>query len=478
MRTSSNSSGPLRAVQWSDPSGTALVRPDGVKMRNDAFRYTSARPYLCSFGDSINSQDAPADTGPASTGISPAMWINALCAGAFDYMRFDTTLSGSGGSQSGSQTFRNGMSGYSGGLVTDRMKYAIDAFLTTILANSGGRPFVVLLAGGINDYGNNDTAGYDATIWADLRTIIQKVQGAGGLPLVKVNEPTASLNTLLKRRNRAALADTVQTWAAGRTDVAVMDVEAAWRKYGQGVTWERATRGTTGDETHPNLLGAILHGFAGRDALQGFVRFDPPWSRSDFTNTILGTTALMSGTTGTESTNADTAGEVPTGWSSVSGGTNTSIRCDQEVGPEGYGSRMVCVATGAPVADTFGLAHSSNPAPAQGTLLRAFVDVDIRKADFVQMAQFRVRTTGSTFGDIGAPGSTDMRSMTAASGTTPMSPSGAKLLEGQRIVMSSQPFLSPASPNCSMYEVGGGSGLTDATARWESFVRFAGLISY
>lgn len=394
-------------------------------------------------------------------------------------MRFDATLTGTGGSQSGAQTFRNGMNGYSGGLVTDRMKYAIDPYLATLVANAAGRPFVVLLAGGINDYSNNDTAGYDATIWADLKTIIEKVQAAGGLPLVKVNEPTSSLTTLTKRRNRSALADTVQTWAAGRTDVAVMDIEAAWRKYGQGASWERCTRGSTGDEVHPNLLGAILHGYAGRDALQPFVRFDPPWARNDFADTIAtSSTAMLSGTTGTESTGADAAGEVPTGWTSATFGTNTSLRCDQELGPEGYGSRLVCVATGAPTADTFGLSLSAQPALAESTLLRGFVDLEIRKADYVNWTQFRVRTTGSTFVEVAKVGSTDFRAMTAASGAVPFVPSGAKLLEGQRVVLSSQPFLSPASPDSRIYEAGGGSGLTDAAARWEAYARFAGIISY
>ena len=51
----------------------------------------------------------------------------------------------------------------------------------------------------------------------------------------------------------------------------VADIEAAWRTYGQGVTWERATRGSTGDEVHPNVIGAIIHGYAISDALKGFV---------------------------------------------------------------------------------------------------------------------------------------------------------------------------------------------------------------
>lgn len=443
------------------------------------FWYTSQRPYLCSFGDSINSQDVPVDTTGASSGIAPTLWVNALSAGAFDYMMFDATLVGSGGTQATAQTFRNGMSGYSGGLVTQRGKYAIDNFLAGIVANTGGRPFVVLLLGGINDLSNNDITGYDATIWTDLKTIIEKVQAAGGLPLVKVNEPTRSIDTLTKRRNRAALADTIQTWAAGRTDVAVMDVEAAWRQYGLGVTWERATRGTVGDEVHPNLLGAILHGYAGRDALRDFVRFAPPWARSDFAGTVVGSVATMTGTAGTEGTGADAAGEVPTGWTSNTYGANTSLRCDQEVGPEGYGTRLVCAATGIPVGDTFGLSSSAAPSVTAGApIYRAFVDMDVVKADFVSAATFSIRATGSTFYDVGKAGTTDQRSMTAASGTTTMSPSGARLLAGQRVVLSSQPFVFPASPTGTLHYVGGGNALTDPSARWEAFVRFAGLIAY
>ncbi len=442
-------------------------------------RYTTARPYLCSFGDSINSQDVPTAGEGGHVGNSPAFWANALTACAFDYMLFNTTLSGTGGTQTSAQSFTNGMSGSSGGLMTDRCKYAIDNFLTTILSNAGGRPFAVLLCGGINDIANNDTAGYDATIWAEYKTIIDKVNAAGGLAICKVNEPSANHNTINKRRNRAALAERVRTYAAGRSDIAVADIELAWRKYGRGVTWERATTGSTGDEVHPNLVGAVIHGFAIRDSLVGFVRFEPPWARNDFANTLLGSVYRMDGTGGTEGTGADTAGEVPTGWTSNTYGTNSSMRCDQEVGPEGYGCRIVNVQTGAASApDAFGLSHSSNPAPTAGLTVRAFVDIDIIKADYVTQCKFRIRPTGSTFWGVGEVNSTNQRAMTAASGTTPASPSGPKLLEGQRVVLSSMPFVQPASPNGTMYDTGGGESLTDPAARWESFVRFGGYITY
>lgn len=469
----------FRPAGW-NPAGSAIVRPDGSETHLSGYAYTSARPYLCSFGDSINSQDVPADLTGAHSGVSPACWANALSACAFDYMRFDTTLTGTGGTQSASQTFRNGMSGSSGGLVTDRMRYAIDPYLTTILANAGGRPFAVILAGGINDYGsaNADAAGYDASIWAQLLVIIQKIIDTGGLPIVKVNEPTLSLSTIARRRCRAALADTVQTWAAGRNDVAVADIEAAWRTYGQGVTWERATRGTTGDEVHPNLTGAIIHGYAISDAAKRFVPFVPPWARSDFANTLIGTSNVMSGTGGTESTGADTAGEVATGWTSTTFGANTSIRCDQEVGPEGYGTRIACVATGAPGADQFGLASATPAVTEASPIYRAFVDYEVRKADYVSQTYFSIRATGSTYYFVGQVGSTDVRAMSAASGATPMIPSGPKLLEGRRLVLSSMPFAMPATPNGALYHVGGGTALTDAAARFESFVRFGGLISY
>lgn len=442
------------------------------------YKYTAQRPYLCSFGDSINSQDVPNSGEGGHSGIAPTFWANALARCAFDYMLFDTTLVASGGTQTVSQQFTNGMSGSSGGLVTDRGKYAIDNFLSTIVANAGGRPFAVLLISGINDLANNDTAGYDATIWAELLTIIQKVQAAGGLPIVKINEPTANLDTITKRRNRAALANTILTYAGGRSDIAVADIEGAWRKYGLGVTWERATRGATGDGVHPNNIGAVIHGLAISDALDGFVPFTPPWARSDFANTIIGSVYRMDGTGGTEGTGADTAGEVPTGWTSNTYGANTSLRCDQEVGPEGYGCRLVNVATGTPGDDTFGLGHSSSPAPGVGLTVRGFVDLDVIKADYITETYFSMRPTGSTFYYVGNVGSGDKRAMTAASGTTPMVPSAAKLLEGRRLVLSSMPFVQPASPNGSMYYVGGGSSLTNAAARWESFVRFAGYVTY
>jgi hypothetical protein len=436
----------------------------------------ASRPFLGSFGDSINSQDYPGgSTSPNAEhgGVSPMFWANALTACAFDYIGpFASTITPTGGSQTTETNWINGVCGFSGGQITQFMKYAIDGYLSTMLAQAGGKKFAVLLSGGVNDLANNDVAGHDATMWAEYHTIVQKILAAGGIPIMKCGEATLNVNTLNKKRNADGFRDRVMTFAAGRSDVVALDARATYEKYGAGVPWERLTRGTAGDEIHPNVTGAVMLGLGYRDALKGRVRFAPPWERQDFGGTLVGSIYAMTGTDGTKGTGANGSSEVPSGWTLTSFGANTSAISNQESGPGGgYGSYIDVTASGAPVADSSGLASTSAPSVTAGPTYRAFADVDVVQANYVTSINFDLREAGSTFRTMGGAGTLDRRAMTASQ------PNGPKLLEGSRIVMSSMPFVFPASPTGTLHFVGGGASvLSDSTGRLRSFTRFAGLV--
>ena len=65
-------------------AGASLARAASSATVN---KYTSARPFLCSFGDSINSHDVPIAGQGDHSGIAPTFWANALTRCAFDYMQ-------------------------------------------------------------------------------------------------------------------------------------------------------------------------------------------------------------------------------------------------------------------------------------------------------------------------------------------------------------------------------------------------------
>lgn len=436
----------------------------------------AARLVLGSFGDSINSQDYPGgSTSPNAehSGISPMFWANALTACAFDYIGpFASIITPGGGTQTTDTNWINGVCGYSGGQITQFMKYAIDGYLSTMVAQAGGRKFAVLLSGGVNDLANNDIAGHDATMWSEYQTIVNKILAAGGIPIMKCGEATSNVNTLIKKRNADGFRDRVLTFAAGRSDVVALDARAAYEKYGAGVPWERLTRGTTGDEIHPNVTGAVMLGLGYRDALKGRVRFAPPWERQDFGGTLVGSISQMTGVNGTKGTGANGSSEVPSNWTLTSFGANTSVIANQESGPGGgYGSYLDVTASGAPGADSSGLASTSAPSVTVGPTYRAFVDLDVVQASYVTSINFDLRETGSTFRTMGGAATTDRRAMTSSFAN------GPKLLEGSRIVMSSMPFVFPSSPSGTLHFVGGGAlTLSDASGRLRSFTRFAGLV--
>jgi hypothetical protein len=442
--------------------GPALVGSSGVRYAVGDSKYVTAeRPFLLSFGSSIESQDIPFTFNePLIHGISPMLWGNGLCRGAFDQLGpYESIIAPTGGSQTIVQISRNGMLGSSGGLVRQFMFFAITPFLADVAPRIGGRKFFVNLGGGINDLSNNDSAGYATLIWADLKVIIQKVIDAGGVPVVNINEPSENFNTLNKRKNREELSFLVQTFAAGRADIAVANIDAAWHKYGRGVTLERMTRGFAGDKVHPNVLGAIIRGFAFRDAVDGRVKMSPPWESEPFTGLVVAANPVMAGAAGTKGTNASGTSAVPDNWTLGSNGAATSAHSFADGAYGASGTRVLYAASAGVAADGMGLSNNAAAAvTSAGPVYRAWVDYDIVKADNVKMPGYRVRTTGGLFSGVGSVGSSDDREETAATATAPYCPSPLKLLEGQRICLASSPFQAPASPLCMLYNVGGAEG--------------------
>lgn len=438
----------------------------------------SSRLYLGSFGDSVTSQDYPSSVASNTNllGVSPMFWCNALTCAAFDYVGPDlTAIVPSGGTQTTSTNFFNGVMGYSGGLITQFCKFSIDQYLAKMVTLAGGRKFAVLLCGGLNDFANNDVAGYDATVWADYLTIINKITAAGGLPIMKCGEITVNNNTLTKRRNVEAFRARVLSLAAARSDVVALDVRAAFEKYAPGVPYERLTRGSgsgTGDEIHPNAAGAVVIGLGFRDAMKGRVRFAPPWEWPDFSGTIITPSPIMDGTSGTRGTNANGAAEVATGWTLVSNGTNTTVNATQDVAIGGGNAAFLdASATGTPTADSVGYNANAAPTIVGGAVYRGFADIDVLQADYVNQMSWQIRETAGNFMVIGVTSTSDSNTMTA---TIPNAP---KLLVGSRIVTSSFPFIFSASPVGTLFQIGGTASFTsNASGRLRTVTRFGGLI--
>lgn len=467
------------------PAGTSAFTTDqGTVLAKGGVWYTQQsyappeRLLLGSFGDSVSSQDYPSNVAANSNilGVSPMFWCNALTSAAFDYVGPDlTAIVPSGGTQTTSTNFFNGVMGFSGGLITQFCKYTIDQYLAKMVALAGGRKFAVLLCGGLNDFANNDVAGHDATVWAEYLTIVDKITALGGLPIMKCGEITVNNNTLTKRRNVEAFRARVLSLAAARSDVVALDVRAAFEKYAPGVPYERLTRGSgtgTGDEIHPNATGAVVIGLGFRDALKGRVRFAPPWEWPDFAGTIATPDNMMTGTGGTRGTNCNGAAEVATGWTLVSNGASTAVNATQDVAIGGGNAAfMDASASGSPAADSVGYNANVAPTIAGGGVYRGFCDIDVLQADYVNQLSWQIRETSGNFMVIGVISSADGNAMTATV------PNAAKLLQGARVVTSSFPFVFSASPVGTLFQVGGSASFTsNAAGRLRTVVRFGGLI--
>jgi len=446
-------------------------------------RISSDRFCLASFGDSINSQDLPAAVAAGGTvsdagsaGVSPLLWTNALCAGAFDYgLPLVTALMMDNGSGAISRNVANGIVGFSGGLVRQALKNSIDAYIPILNTHTGGRRAVVMLSGGINDISNTDTAGYGDLVWADLLTVIDKLVAAGHVPLLKCNEASVNINTATKRKNARRLADLVLSYAAAnRTTVRAIDCGALLREFSGGQSLERLTRGSTGDEVHPNANLAAIYGIGYARALSDAFIMCPPWERADFSGTSIHSNPYLTGTTGTKGTNCNVAAEVPTGFTLNSFGTNTTVNCTQEAAYDGPGSGVLVDAscTGAPTQDSVALSTNSNPTTVAGVTYRAWVDMTIIQADYVRQftPQLRSSASGSPQRAFPSTGSTDTRDMTA---DTPNAP---KLMEKRRIVFSSFPEVWEAAAQGGISGIGC-YGLTSASSRFRAFIRFAGVFA-
>lgn len=431
-----------------------------------------ARPVFCSFGDSINGQDNPADLFGSPGGVSPMFWANALLLNAFDLIDCSKTISitPSAGAQTPTGTYRAGVFGLTGALVTQAQRYSIDQYLANLAIDAPGRVCYIKMSGAINDLGNVDTAGYDAVIWPVMQEIAEKIVAAGHVPILKCGESAAAINTAIKRRNQAAMRDRTLAYAAAK-GLPCLDVGAAIRKYAKGMMLERLTRGTTGDRTHPNSVLAPIYGLGYADEVAKYVTTVPKFGRADFAGTILTTNPWMLGTAGTKGTNADALSQVPDSWT-LAAQTNTVAKStNAEYDESGSCSFVEITTPGNPTGGGVGL-QSGAPWDANVTRLhQAFLDLTVVQCDYSDIG-FKLRRDGTNYTQIPLTSSTDARNQTSDY------PSGYSLFAGRRLVMSSFPAAMPASTQGSLWNIGGGNGLGDNLGRVRSFVRFAGLVQY
>lgn len=469
--------GLLPAV-W-DPNSTQLLAGQSPVSAIGRWR-SLARPLFCTHGSSYANQDLPNGPNGDTTGVSPMFWINAIGCGFADLLNdaFNQNVTPTGGSQTLAQPFTNGVLGYSGGEVRNAIKYGHAQFISIMVQACAGRPFVQLMDPAVNDFNNNDIAGYDALVWADYLDMIKRITDNGGFALIRCNHVSSFINTRTKARNVAAFAERCKAYAAGRTDCAVIDIGATVKRFARGASLDFLTRGAvgSGDGVHPNVVQAIIHGIGGAEAIAPFFNLAPPWERSDFARTIVTSNSDLGTGGGTKGTNANASAVVPAGYTLNAYGTNTSALSSLT----SYGGGVpgvlldLTATTSAPVIDNVGFDQGSQSGVINTTdYFQQFVDMTVIQADYVGSIYARVRRDGSNFLSNPFLSANDNRGMSADV------PNGPKLLEGRRIVLQTFPFKFPASSNGGSYNVGAGAGLDPAggaTGRLRTFTAFAGLI--
>ena len=465
--------GPL-AVNLS-PGQVAATKALVSEYRNPGYTAATSRPVLLSMGDSVNAQDYPdltttSQLTPGWNGVSPMGWMNALCWGAFDYIGPVTTpLASTYAGWTTAKDFTNGVWGFPGSTLAVHLG-VVDAFIAAAAPYVAGRKAFVMLSGAINNFAAGDTA---SSAWGVMQQIIAKITAQGWVPLVKCGDIAATHDTPAKVAEALRYRDLVLSQAQALGAVPV-DILAARQTYARTNTLDRITR--SADKIHPNQAGAVIYGFAYRDALKGRVVFAPPWQMQGFVGTILQANPYLSGTAGSlNASGTQPTGTAPDNTDLQSSGTSCPLVGAQAARDAITGALIDCTGSASNTSADIGLATLSNPTPTTTDVYRAWVDMDVIQADYVKNLSWRVRLDASTYSDIAAPFSADMVAQTADYA------SAIKLLEGQRVVMSSFPtkYASVvAGSTGQLRRVGGSAGLeaSTAAARLRTYTRFASVI--
>jgi hypothetical protein len=436
----------------------------------------AARPIIGSFGDSTQSQDLPNGLLGDTNGVSPMFWTNALMLNAFDLL--DTTktqsITPSGGTQTTAQNYQCGVWGYSGGQLRQALRFTVDQYIARLVADTPGRTRYVLQSAGLNDLGNDDSAGADVGMFEAWREIIEKQRAAGIVPVCKTNEPGGSISTANERRNAAAMRDRIRSYCAAN-NLPVIDCGELIAEFAQGADLQYLTRGTTGDRTHPNQVLAQIYAIGFQRVLAPLVNPLPKYLRPDFAGTLLTPNPYMLGTAGTRGTNADPAAAVPDSWTLSASGTLTtanSIKADYNVGGENVFVQMI--STGVSTGGGSGL-NSGAPVPALNTtalhqLIADFTIVETIGSDHV----VQYRRDGGNFTSVPNTASTDLRPTATAAGR----PDSWSLMKGRRLVVASFPSVLPAAAQRTLFRIGAGNGLVGAGSSAKTYVAFASLVQY
>jgi hypothetical protein len=434
------------------------------------------RGVIAAVGDSTAGQDKPFSLLGDPSGVSPMFWANAALLNAFDLL--DTTkvqaIAPAGGSQTLAQQYECGVWGYSGGQIRQAIRFAIDQYITRLVADTPDRVRYVLQSGCLNDLGNDDTAGADVSIFEAWREVIEKQRAAGIVPVCKTNEPAVSINTANKRRNAAAMRDRIRSYCAAN-GLPVIDCGELIAEFAQGADWQYLTRGTVGDRVHPNQIPAQIYGIGYARVLAPLVNPLPKYLRPDFAGTVLTPNAYMAGTAGTRGTNADPAAAVPDNWTLSATGTLTtanSAKAEYNAGGENVLVQMI--STGASTGGGSGL-NSAAPVPALNTTALHQLIVDYTIVDTVggdHVVQFR--RDGSNFTSVPNTASTDLRPTASAAGR----PDSWSVMKGRRLVVASFPAVLPAAAQRTLWRIGAGNGIGGAGSSSKTFVAFASLVQY
>lgn len=466
------------------------------------------RPVLTAVGHSLIAQDTPAADGfySATAGnvtlggstntvvnaLSHNYYFNALSLCAFDYLHCDIPAA----NINPALTTRliNGIYGASGQQLISAIDASCDVLFELFVSLAGGSEVFCVFDPWINDINNNDVAGYHQKIWRFWRRIQSKAIDIGIVPIALSPTPSTFANSQNKSKNWYQIRDLVLTEGQINPDIIAVNVSDIYRDTAQingypfpiayasdaeavALTGHASAKmyslfcrqgdAATNQGLHPNARAQAMRAIATYDAVAASNRvvFAPPTNVSHLSINNLSENSTFEATTGTAVTGGTNvavgASTTSKGWQRHAFSANTEINVSDYADPDGSIDPLVSVypTSGGAATDNCGLAStalaSSRLVPG-ASRLRFFEDVTIVKAKNLESLERKIRITGGNFAGIG--GGTGGAS--APGDVPPDNQKGYRnapgLMEGRRLVISSNPFYCDPTPSNVVRNIGGG----------------------
>jgi hypothetical protein len=450
--------------------------------------YVTSRPIIGCIGDSIAGQDYPVPTpGSRFTWLqnSPTNWMNALCLGAFDYLPPDSwsndVFKNAADGIVLTRELRSGMWGYGGKRLTDEIFPVFrDQLLPRLVYLLNGRKMFLVIQGFTNDIGQ----GYVySRIWPAVLSLIDLCLGAGITPIIRTPLPHAGIDNATKAQTWFQIREALLNLAVTRPEIVVSHVSDVYRDFSAAFPQAKAGYTINNDNVHPNAPAAILIAKCDRDALRGRVVFAPPFSIADPRTVLCTLNPSMTGTAGTRGTGANGSAVVPTSWTLQTFADAGSINSTQPTAENNRLTSQVIMSGPTTASDRGGfsaslvggfsyVAAAGDEYNGTQTLFQIMQDIDVITASNVRGLGPRLRTTGTT--QVQMP--TWTGDTTFQPNDSPAVRNAPGLLEGERIVMLSFPFVEQAGYSNTLSDIGGcGNIVLNSGGSLVTRVRQAGL---